>query len=135
MRRLDLVELFKQEVTMVTEQRDISKFEQFYSKDLQVISNNRQYTHDEFKQMHAYEFEKVNRIEAQIDDIFAQENNLAVKLSFNRFFKEGGSSLIHLVALVKYQGNLITHMWQMIYPLSEEVSTFGSPLGKPPIKK
>lgn len=111
------IQLVKDMFSQVSEARDMSKFDQFYSKDFVLVSNNKTYDYENYKKGQEDIFKVLQSLKVlSYDDIFAENDKVVSRMSIKLTKKTGETHIFYLIAIIHVKDNKIDRVWEITYP-------------------
>lgn len=110
------IELIKNMFSEFADKRDISKLDNFYSKDFTMESNGQHYNYQEFKNVEQSIFKKIKNQKDTYHDIFATSDKVVSRMTIKLTHQDGKIDEYQVILIALIKDNKIAKIWEVTYP-------------------
>jgi ketosteroid isomerase-like protein len=99
------------------EKKDISKLDQYYSKNFVLESNGQHFSYKQYKDLEGGIYKTLKSLKVtHYYDIFASQNKVAARMSIKLVLKNGKQHEFQVMMIALIKNHKIAKLWELTYP-------------------
>lgn len=99
------------------EKKDISKLDQYYSKNFVLESNGQRFSYQQYKDLEGGIYKTLKSLKVtHYYDIFASQNKVAARMSIKLVLKNGKQHEFQVMMIALIKNHKIAKLWELTYP-------------------
>jgi hypothetical protein len=111
------MQLVKEMFSQVSEKRDISKIDAYYSQDFMLVSNNDSFNYKVYKKQQADIFKILAKLEVlHYDDMFAKNDKVVANMAIRLTLKNKTTHTFYVMLIAQIKDHKIYRIWEITYP-------------------